>query len=277
MNHRAASTGTNGFQGKVVVVTGAASGIGRALAVELSRAGAHLAVSDVDEAGLAETVAALHPGTIVRRYRVDVARRDAVFAHADDVRRDFGHADIVVNNAGVTVVGTIENTTIDEFEWQLAINLWGVIYGTKAFLPMLIARNEGHIVNMSSVFGIVATPCQAAYHVSKFGVRGFTECLARELEGTGVKVSCVHPGGIRTSIDRSARKVASAGAPEDRVLAQLPRALVTSPEECARGILAGVARGRRRILVGSSARSVDWLQRLLPAHYGIALRLLKGL
>jgi NAD(P)-dependent dehydrogenase (short-subunit alcohol dehydrogenase family) len=264
------------FRDKVAVITGAGGGIGRALAVELARAGARLALSDVNQPGLDETLVCLPGGTDTRGYRVDVARRDAMFAHADDVERDFGATHFVFNNAGVTVLGTIANTSIEEFEWQLAINLWGVIYGTKAFLPMMLARNEGHIVNISSIFGIVTTPCQGAYHVSKFGVRGFTECLARELEGTGVRASCVHPGGIRTEIGHSARKVARFGGREQHVEKLLPSALVTPPGHCARGILAGVARGKRRILVGSSARTLDWVARLFPARYGRVLAALKG-
>ena len=264
------------FHSKVCVVTGAGSGIGRALAAGLADAGARLALSDVNAAGLDETMRSLPAGTHAKSYAVDVSKREEVFAHADHVARDFGAADLVINNAGVAVLGTIENTSIEEFEWQLGINLWGVIYGTKAFLPSMLARNRGHIVNISSVFGIVTTPCQGAYHVSKFGVRGFTECLARELEGTGVKATCVHPGGIRTGIGKVARKVARAGAMEERVEGLLPAALITSPEDCARGILAGVARGKRRVLVGSHARTLDWIARLLPSSYGPVLARVKG-
>jgi NAD(P)-dependent dehydrogenase (short-subunit alcohol dehydrogenase family) len=264
------------FRGKVAVITGAGSGIGRALSIQLAEAGARVALSDVNEAGLAETIKQLPAGAEARAYKVDVSRRDAVFAHAADVKRDFGTAHLIINNAGVTLLGTIANASIEEFEWQIGINLWGVIYGTKAFLPMLLAQDEGHIVNMSSVFGIVTIPCQSAYHVSKFGVRGFTECLSRELEGTQVKATCVHPGGIRTEIGHSARKVAKAGPREERIEQLLTSALVTPPEECARGILSGVVRGKRRILVGSSARSLDWIQRLFPARYGAVLKLLKG-
>jgi NAD(P)-dependent dehydrogenase (short-subunit alcohol dehydrogenase family) len=264
------------FTNKVAVITGAGSGIGRALAMQLAAGGARVALSDVNAAGLAETIKQLPVGCEARGYTVDVSKRDAVYAHADDVKRDFGTAHVVINNAGVTLLGTIANTSIEEFEWQVAINLWGVIYGTKAFLPMMLAQDEGHIVNISSVFGIVTTPCQGAYHVSKFAVRGFTECLSRELEGTGVKATCVHPGGIRTEFGHSARMVAKAGPREERIEQMIPAALVTSPEECARGILNGVARGKRRILVGSSARSLDWIQRLFPANYGSVLKLLKG-
>jgi NAD(P)-dependent dehydrogenase (short-subunit alcohol dehydrogenase family) len=268
---------TDNFRGKVAVITGAGGGIGRALATELANRGARLALSDVSDAGLAETAKALPAGTEARCYRVNVADRPVMFAHADEVVRDFGTAHLVINNAGVTVLGTIANTSIEEFEWQLAINLWGVIYGTKAFLPILLAQDEGHIVNLSSVLGLVTTPCQGAYSVSKFGVRGFTECLSRELEGTGVSATCVHPGGIRTDIGHKARKVAKAGPLEEHVQQLAHATMVTTPEACARGILAGVARGRRRVLVGSSARSLDTVQRLLPSRYGSVLNAVKGL
>lgn len=265
------------YRDKVVVITGAGSGIGRALALQAAQDGARLALSDLNQAGLAETLRLLSAGTEARGYPLDVSKCEAVFRHAEEVQRDFGGADVLINNAGVTVLGTIANTSIEEFEWQIGINLWGVIYGTKAFLPMMLARNEGRIVNISSVFGIVTTPCQGAYHVSKFGVRGFTECLSRELEGTGVKAVCVHPGGIKTHIGASARVVKRAGEVEHRVNGLVNKVLVTPPEECARDILAGVARGERRLLVGSKASLLDWIQRLLPTSYGKVMKLAVGM
>jgi len=262
------------YRDKVAVVTGAGSGIGRALAVQLAAAGARLALSDISEQGLAETLASLPEGTEARGYRLDVSKRDEVFDHAEEVRRDFGTAHYVFNNAGVTLFGTIAHCTIEEFEWQIGINLWGVIYGTKAFLPMLLAQNEGHVVNFSSVFGLVTVPCQGAYHVSKFGVRGFTECLSRELERTRVKAASVHPGGIATAIGAKGRFCAAAGAEEAGIAKMVPKMLTTPPEECARDVLDGVARGRRRLLVGSHCRSTDLVQRLLPESYGKVLKLL---
>ena len=202
------------FAGKVAVITGAGSGIGRALAQQLAAKGARLALSDVNAAGLEETMVSLPAGCDARSYALDVSNRRAVFDHADAVQRDFGTAHFVINNAGVTVVGTIAHLTIEEIEWQLGINLWGVIYGTKAFLPMMLAQREGCIVNISSVFGLVAFPTQGAYNISKFGVRGLTECLWNELDGTGVRAVCVHPGGIRTNIEKAGRRCAAAGADE---------------------------------------------------------------
>ena len=182
------------FTDKVAVITGAGSGIGRALALQLAGKGARLALSDVDARGLQETIKALPVVTEARGYALDVADRNAVLAHAGDVERDFGTAHFVVNNAGATMIGTIEHLTVEEIEWQLGVNLWGVIYGTKAFLPMMLAQNEGAIVNISSVFGLVGYPAQGAYNISKFGVRGLTECLWSELEGTGVRAVCAASG-----------------------------------------------------------------------------------
>ncbi len=267
------------FAGKVAVVTGAGSGIGRALAVQLAQAGAQLALSDVKEAGLADTLAqvraALQGGAQARAYQLDVAQREAVLAHAAQVQRDFGTAHFVFNNAGVSVVGTVAHLTLDEIEWQLGINLWGVIHGTKAFLPMLLAQREGHIVNLSSVFGFAAIPGQSAYNISKFGVRALTECLWQELEGSGVRATCVHPGGIRTGIARQARLSVHADDTERSLMGMSDRMLTTPPEDMARAILRGVARGDKRIVYGNGAWLLYGLQRLFPVSYGKVLRALR--
>jgi NAD(P)-dependent dehydrogenase (short-subunit alcohol dehydrogenase family) len=262
------------YEGKVAVVTGAASGIGRALAQQLAARGTRVAISDIDEAGLAETLQSLPARTEARGYRVDASSREAVFAHAEDVRRDFGTAHFLVNNAGATVIGTFEHLSIEEIEWQLGINLWGPIYGTKAFLPVMLAQREGCIVNLSSVFGLVGFPLQSAYNVSKFGVRGLTECLWSELEGTGVRAVCVHPGGICTNIEKAGRRAAAIGADEDGFEGMAEKMLITPPEECAADILAGVARGKRRILTGHRSTTLYWLSRLLPSAYPAVIRAL---
>ncbi len=262
------------FEGKVAVITGAASGIGRALAQQFAAKGARLAISDVNEAGLAETLGSLPARSEARGYRLDVSSRDAVFAHAADVRRDFGTAHVVVNNAGASIVGTVAHLSIEEIEWQLGINLWGPIYGTKAFLPMMLAQREGCIVNISSVFGLVGFPLQGAYNVSKFGVRGLTECLWSELEGTGVRAVCVHPGGIRTSIEKSARRAAASGADESAFEGMADKLLITPPEQCAADIVAGLERDQRRILTGNKSRTLFWLSRLFPDAYPAILRTL---
>ncbi len=160
------------FEGKVAVITGAASGIGRALAQQFAAKGARLAISDVNEAGLAETLGSLPARSEARGYRLDVSSRDAVFAHAADVRRDFGTAHVVVNNAGASIVGTVAHLSIEEIEWQLGINLWGPIYGTKAFLPMMLAQREGCIVNISSVFGVRCACTRAASAPASRSPRG---------------------------------------------------------------------------------------------------------
>ena len=270
------------LQGKVAVVTGAASGIGRELALALARGGARLALSDVNEAGLAETLALLPPGHAhtgnARAYVLDVASRDAVSSHAQEVLSDFGSVHYVFNNAGVSLGGSIEHSSIDEFEWLLGINLWGVIYVSKAFLPQLLAQGEGHIINISSVFGIIAFPYQGAYNVSKFGVRGFTECLWQELEGSGVDVTLVHPGGIKTAIAAKARIAACASEHEREVMGKSVKALLTPPEKMAQAIVQGVLRRRKRIIYGNGSRVMVLLQRWLPVSYGKVIKfLLRGL
>jgi hypothetical protein len=266
----------NRFNGKVVVITGAGSGIGRALAQQLAAKGARLALSDVNRQGLDETLKSLPAGTDARGYVLDVSDRQAVFAHADEVKHAFGTAHCVINNAGVTMVGTIEHMTIEEIEWQLGINLWGVIYGTKAFLPMMLAQSEGCIVNISSVFGLAGYPAQGAYNISKFGVRGLTECLWSELEGTGVRAVCVHPGGIKTNIEKAGRRCAAAGEEEARFSMLADKLLQTPPEKCAADIIAGVERGKRRIITGHKSTSLYWLTRLMPNRYPAILKTIAG-
>lgn len=257
----------NPYQGKVAVVTGAGAGIGRALALKLAGHGARVAISDVDAASLGET-RQLCNGAEVREYRVDVSSRDQVFAHADDVKRDFGAAHYVFNNAGVSLAASFDHSTIEEIEWLLGINLWGVIYGTKAFLPLLLEQREGHIVNMSSIFGLVGVPGQSAYNISKFGVRGLTESLWRELRHTGVKATTVHPGGIRTNINQASPLGKFADDYEKKLVASGARFFVTPVDQCAQTILDGVARGRRRIVTGKKAWITDIAARVLPSGYG---------
>jgi short-subunit dehydrogenase len=264
------------FTDKVVVITGAGSGIGRALAQRLAGRGARLALSDVNAKGLDETLKSLPAVTEARGYALDVSNRQAVFAHSEDVKRDFSTAHCVINNAGATMIGTIEHLTIDEIEWQLGINLWGVIYGTKAFLPMMLARSEGCIVNISSVFGLVGYPAQGAYNISKFGVRGLTECLWNELEGTGVRAISVHPGGIKTNIEKAGRRCAAAGEEEARFSALADKLLQTSPDECAADIIAGIERGRKRIITGNRSSTLFWLSRLMPNAYPAILKRVAG-
>lgn len=259
------------LRGRVAVVTGAASGIGRALAFELARGGAELALSDVDEAGLADTArAAAALGARTSHARVDVADHAAVHAHAERVVAEHGRANLVINNAGVGLGAIISEMSYEDLEWLFGIDFWGVVHGTKAFLPHLRAAGEGHIVNVSSVFGLIAVPGQGAYNAAKFAVRGFTECLRMELEleGGAVSATCVHPGGIRTNIARRARIVARAGSPSrEEMNARFDALARTTPEAAARAILRGVRRNARRVLIGPDAFAIAALQRLLPARY----------
>jgi NAD(P)-dependent dehydrogenase (short-subunit alcohol dehydrogenase family) len=260
------------FKDKVAVVTGAGSGIGRHLSLQLAEAGARVAMSDVSEQGLIETLKLMPEGATVKCYRVDVSSKDQVFAHAEEVKRDFGTAHYIFNNAGVTLAGTIAQVTIEEIEWQLGINLWGVIYGTKAFLPMLLAQREGHIINLSSLFGLVACAGQGPYNVTKFGVRGWTECLWQELEGTGVSATSVHPGGIKTEIAHTARMSVNADQTVINNMKKADKNLLTPPADMARAILNGVARDKKRIIYGHGANTLNWFQRLMPVYYGTLMR-----
>lgn len=252
---------------KVAVITGAGSGIGRALAIALAKEGAHLALSDVNEAGLAETRQQLPRGTVARSYRLDVSSQEAVFAHAVQVKADFGTVHLLINNAGTTLVGLFEHQSLEEMRWLVNINLWGVIYGTKAFLPMMLAQREGCVVNMSSVLGLVGFPTHSAYNISKFGVRGHTESLWSELEGTGVEAICVHPGGINTGFDHRARVSSGGDERERQMLGRMSKTMQTTPDECAADILAGVRKGKRRIVTGRLSNVLFWLPRLFPSTY----------
>jgi NAD(P)-dependent dehydrogenase (short-subunit alcohol dehydrogenase family) len=266
------------FRGRVAAVTGAASGIGRALARELSARGAHLALADIDEDGLAETVMLCQgSGTKITSQRLDVADRGAVYAWADRVAADHGRVNLIVNNAGVGLAAGVEAMSYEDFEWLMSINFWGVVYGTKAFLPHLKAAGEGHVINLSSVFGLISVPGQSAYNAAKFGVRGFTDALRMELELEGSPVSCttVHPGGVKTSIARNARvdpSVTATLSHPDAAADEFDKLARTSPESAARQILLGVTRNRRRVLVGADATAIDLISRL-PA--GVSQRLVE--
>ncbi len=257
------------LRGGVAVVTGAGSGIGCALAQQLSAAGSALAIADIDEKGLADTAASLKgKDAAVSTHMLDVSDEAAVKAFAEDVAARHGRVTLLINNAGVALLGTFEELSLDDWRWLMGINFWGVVYGVKYFLPILKKQPRAQIVNISSIFGIVAPVGQSAYCASKFAVRGFTEVLRHELEGTPVFVSCVHPGGIRTPIAKRARlgAMTSPGAREEAV-ARFERLTPTSPEEAAKRIMDGVEKREPRILIGRDARQIDMLQRLRPATY----------
>ena len=261
------------FENKVAAITGAGSGIGRGLALELSRRKCSLALSDVNAEGLNETAEqARAAGVQVTSQLVDVAERDAVYAWADQVADEHGEVHLIFNNAGVALASTVESMSYEDFEWLMNINFWGVVYGTKAFLPHLKACGEGHIVNISSVFGLAGIPSQSAYNSAKFAVRGFTESLRQELDmmDCGVSATSVHPGGIKTGIARSSRidpSIRDLGVDDVGTRAKFEKTFITSADKAARVILDGVRRNQRRVLIGPDARVFDWMVRLLPASY----------
>ena len=265
------------FSGRVAAITGAGSGIGRALAYELARRGAPLALSDIDDAGLAETVWRCEEfGNRITSQHVDVADRGEVYAWADRVVADHGTVNLIINNAGVALGATVEAMSYEDFEWLMNINFWGVVYGTKAFLPHLKQSGEGHIVNLSSVFGLISVPSQSAYSAAKFAVRGFTDTLRMELEieGADVSATTVHPGGIKTNIARNARMDASvsgiAGDP-DKAVRDFERAFITTPEKAASQILSAVQCNRRRALIGPDAKVIDLVSRMPAVLYQTVL------
>jgi len=273
------------FQGRVGAITGAGSGIGRAVATELARRGAEVALCDVDETGLAETADRIQAtGTRVSTQRVDVADRQAVEEWADKVAADHGQVNLIVNNAGVALGANVETMSYEDLEWLMGVNFWGVVHGTKAFLPHLRAADEGHIVNISSVFGMMGIPSQSAYNAAKFAVRGFTEALRIELDADGGKVSCttIHPGGIKTNIARNGRfddaTMSGLGVSElvqdpDKVAEMTERAFRTTPEKAAQVILDAVQADKRRAFIGADAQLFKVMAMLPPGVYQNAIRL----
>ena len=245
-------------------------GIGRALALNLAARGAVLALSDKDEVGLLETAegcTARHARE-VHSEKLDVSDRAAMAAYAGTVAGELGRVNVVFNNAGIALHGDFEETPYDEFERVIDVNFWGVVHGSKEFLPHLIASGDGHLVNISSLFGLMGMPGQTAYNASKFGVRGFTEALRTEMliAKHPVQVSCVHPGGIKTAIARNARTTASH---DQQAVAQLfdKKLAKTTAEKAAEIIIDGVLRNKPRIVVGSDAKFLDGYVRLVGARY----------
>ena len=266
------------LKNQIALITGAGGGIGRALAVALAARGMHLALADIDEAGLAGTAGlAAQPGLRITRHRLDVTDRAAVAALPSAVQDAHGGLDLLVNNAGVALGGTFEQVSEVDFDWLMAVNFFGVVAMTRAFLPLLRRSREARIVNMSSIFGIIATPGQTAYTASKFAVRGFSESLRHELAGSPVGVTTVHPGGVATSIAASART--PAGAPADEVEREkkaFAAALRMPPERAAAVIVAAIEKDRPRIVVGNDARIAAAFERLTPVGYWPVLRRLSG-
>ncbi len=255
---------------RVVVITGAGSGIGRALALNLSRRGSLLALSDVNEAGLTETVAlATQTGArAVRADRLDVSERDAMGRYALDVVQEFGRVNVVINNAGVSLTGDFDDLEYADIEWILGVNLWGVIHGTKEFLPHLIASGDGHVVNLSSLFGLISMPGQSIYNATKYAVRGMSEALREEMlvAGHPVGVTSVHPGGIKTDIVRNSRVSAKEDKDATSELFDNKLAKMT-PDRAAEIIVRGILKNKARVLVGLDAHAMHHLAKLLGSRY----------
>ncbi|KAA0095470.1 SDR family oxidoreductase [Mycolicibacterium sp. P1-18] len=259
----------DGFAGKVAVVTGAGSGIGQALALELGRSGAKLAISDVDLEGLAVTEAGLKAiGAPVKADRLDVTEREAFELYADAVKAHFGKVNQIYNNAGIAYTGDVEVSSYKDIERVMDVDFWGVVNGTKAFLPHLIESGDGHVVNVSSLFGIFSVPGQAAYNAAKFAVRGFTEALRQEMVAgkRPVKVTTVHPGGIKTAIARNA--AAAEGIDAEKLAKTFDKKLAkTTPERAAVIILDAVRKNKARVLVGADAKALDVIVRITGSGY----------
>lgn len=261
------------FANAVAVITGAGSGIGRALAHEFARRGCDLALADIDEAALAATRSELPSARRITTARVDVADLADMTRFRDEVEREFGRVNVLVNNAGVALYGAFAELSVADLEWIMGVNFWGAVYGSQLFLPMLVREPAANIVTISSLFGIVAPPMQIGYCASKFAVRGFSEALRHELGPTNVRVTVVHPGGVRTNIAKRTRR--GAGADEARYRKETLRfdaALTLAPAKAARAIAEAVLRDRARLIIGNDARLVDAIVRAFPAQYMTVLR-----
>jgi NAD(P)-dependent dehydrogenase (short-subunit alcohol dehydrogenase family) len=262
---------TSTYSGKVAAVTGAASGMGRSLVIQLAAAGCEVAACDVDEVGLAET-AKLSTGARVTTQRVDVSKNDQMKAWAEASVKAHGRVNLVFNNAGISYAATVQGFDDEDFKRVIDIDFWGVVHGTRSFMPHLTASGDGHVVNISSIFGIIGFPGQSAYNAAKFAVRGFTEALRIELEMTKAPVSatCVHPGGVKTNIARRTKVHASLstlGVDLETATADFESQFRLTADEAAAIILSGVRKNARRVLVGWDARGIDLMQRLFPGSY----------
>lgn len=256
------------LQDKVVAITGAGAGIGKALALNVATLGAKLALSDVNHTAVKETVAQCENiGAESRAYRLDVSNRAAVVAHADEVVADFGAVNVLVNNAGVALVGELTEVSWEQLDQIMGINVDGVLNGSKAFLPYLIASGDGHLVNMSSLWGLIGAPLESHYCASKFFVRGLTESLRQEMRRNGypVGVTVVHPGFVKTDLLRSGQAADSEA--HKRSLEYVDRHVKVTPENVAASIVEGIHKNRARVLIGSDARAGDLMARTLGPFY----------
>lgn len=259
------------LKNKVCVITGASSGIGAACAKAMAAQGAIVIGCDL-RLDMLETVAEEinQSGGRMETYQVDVSDRDGVFALADKIEKDHGGADVVLNNAGVAHSAPVEEMTMDNFQWVMDIDFWGVVHGTQAFLPHMLKRGSGHIANVSSIFGLIGVPSQSAYNAAKFAVLGFTEALRHEMkEHKDIGVTCIHPGGINTNIVRHARfqQGPDADGEREEAIQRFQKLTITQPAGAAKAILKGIRKNKARVLIGPDAVIVDWARRLFPTHY----------
>jgi NAD(P)-dependent dehydrogenase (short-subunit alcohol dehydrogenase family) len=256
------------FDGAVAVISGAGSGMGRCLAQQLADKGCALAIADISQKGLDETAALLRTPPKLSKHIVNVADESQVKAFADEVIHEHGRASLLFNNAGVALLGNLDQISLQDFRWLMDINFWGVVYGVTYFLPLLKKEKRAHIVNTSSLLGIFGASGQGAYCASKFAVRGYTESLHHELLGTNIDVTCVHPGFVRTAIADNAKVGQRAGAGlRDESLARFHRVARTDAATAAAKILRAVELRKPRVLIGADAYFVDVWQRLKPASY----------
>ena len=258
------------FKNKICVITGAGSGIGAACARAMAKEGALIIGADLRMDMLNAVAAEVsEAGGRMEAHQLDVADRDAVFALAAKVEKAHGAADLVLNNAGVAHGAPVAEMTMDNFQWVMDIDFWGVVHGTQAFLPAMIARGSGHIANVSSIFGLIGVPTQSAYNAAKFGVLGFGEALRHEVKEQGIGVTTIHPGGINTNIVRHARfrQGPEMEAEREEAIQRFAQFTMTQPEGAAKTIIKGIKRNKARILIGPDAHLVDWVRRLFPTHY----------
>jgi NADP-dependent 3-hydroxy acid dehydrogenase YdfG len=256
------------LKNKVAVVTGAGSGIGKQLAHQLARAGAELVLADVAQKNLEATVGELHGQTKITSHVVDVSSREQVYALAAAALKDHGQVDIVINNAGVTVLQPLDQVSYEDFEWVMNVNFWGVVYGTLAFLPHLKLRPEASVVNISSVNGFVPFPTNGPYNCSKYAVYGFNETLHQELADTNVVVTSVHPGGIKTNIVRNAKVHTSPGGNDkSHITSRFDSVARTSAEDAAKAIVGAIQKKKKKLLIGLDAHAMDLAKRLMPEEF----------
>lgn len=251
--------------GKCAVITGAGSGIGRALALQLNEEGCELYLSDINPETLAETLKLMkRPEVFCDLQTLDVADHEAVNAWADHVAASRDRIDILVNNAGVGLTGPADENPYEDIQWLMGINFWGVVHGTRAFLPLLRKSASGHLVNLSSMFGMVGVPTQSAYNASKFAVRGYSDSVRIELEDSNIHVCCVHPGGIQTNIARVSR--GGEGSPQEKH-DKFQQMAITSAESAAAQIIKAIEKRKKRLLLGMDAKLVTFASWLAPVSY----------